>query len=167
MDNSVKELEKFSTTALLLNDLNLNQNDLVYKPVHLKQTIDTILLQQSANINAKNFKIDCPDCNDSIQIYGDKKLLELALAKTLEGIFMCYKDNTSLSFQFNAEQEQIQLIIEIDGQYEDVSVKHLDFERNLPLMLAKLIYKLHAFEIDAFKSKKEYLKISFIKPNNR
>ena len=163
LNYSVKQLEKFSSTALLLNDLKLNSNELVLEVVPLKQLIQNTLLQQSSTINSRNQKITLLETDKDMNILVEKKLLELALVKVIEAIVFSYKGGTQIKIIQQTDADFPEVIFEITGEYEDPAHEYLDINQNLPLMLAKLILELHSFELSIYcsASKKEYLKITF------
>ncbi len=163
LNSSVKQLEKYSSTAMLLNDLKLNSNELDVAPVSLQLLIDEALLQQSAAISSHNLQFEVETIADDLQVSGEKKLLVLALVKLFEAIISNYENGTKTLIDVNMDQGRIKMIIEVRGELNSESKEQLNFNQNLSLMLSKLILELHGFEISSYRSTSGngFIKITF------
>ncbi|PKP10019.1 MAG: hypothetical protein CVU09_08935 [Bacteroidetes bacterium HGW-Bacteroidetes-4] len=152
LNSSVKQLEKFSSTAVLLNDLKLNSNELDMAQVSLQRLVNEALLQQSAAISSHNLQFEMKPIASDLQVSGEKKLLVLALVKLFEAIISNYEKGTKTLIEVNQEHDRIKMILEVRGELDPESKEQLNFSRNLSLMLSKLILELHGFEISSYQS---------------
>lgn len=163
MDTSVKQLEKFATTALLLNDLKLSKNELEIQRLSLHSICDAILLEQSAIFNANNYLVAFSGCDKSYEIFGDRKLIELALTKVFEAIMVCHPQDTQVNIKVTTQDEKVQLQFDISGTTPEAQKSSMNFDQNLPLMLAQLVFKLHEVDMEFSNEGKthDHMKISF------
>ena len=101
--------------------------------------------------------------DEEYSVYGDKILIEMAIEKVLDAIIADYSTNTNITILIPEKHENLELLFEINGDYEDANQGQLDLNQSLSLMLAKLIFELNHIDLETFKSKtaKEFVKITF------
>lgn len=83
LKTSVDRLEKFSTTALLITQLNTNQL-ISNEEVDFTMLVQEILANMADKFAAKNLQLQSSFTNESCQIKGQKDLLQMAVRNILD-----------------------------------------------------------------------------------
>ena len=165
LDSSAKEIEKFAATALHITNLKLHRKDLVYHKIFIKEVIEQSIFQLSNNIVSKRLNFEISEVENQISVQGEPNLLTLGFSKLIETLIERYPEETTITISLNETDHEIELLMQgtsPSNSEEQRPIPKRD-EQNLELILARLVFELHAATLTFFQpaANHEFVKLAF------
>lgn len=163
MSISVKRLEKFSKSALLITELRTRKIVLDLTMTDLGSITDEVLKEKSENISLKNIRTikDLPI--DGIQLKCDQELIKICIDNIIDNAIKYTPNEGSIHISANQNSKYSSFIIKDDGQgiSEEMTKtlftlftpdNHIDNNAGLGLAITKLIMEAHNGSVKVYNS---------------
>jgi len=155
LDNSVKRLEKFASTALRITDLQTRACKLKPQLIDIVTMVEEIVGMSNSRIKKRALKIKKAFSPENLTFNADRELIELCLNNIIDNAFKHTGHNTTVSITAlkHGEEFIFQVADEGPGFHENIlkhyhklfniGEYHVDSNTGLDLALTRMIVDAH------------------------
>jgi two-component system, sensor histidine kinase and response regulator len=168
LDQSVKQIEKFSSYALQVTSFKTGKYQLNISKINLASLISFVILRFAETLKRKKAVLTV-EIDESFEFEGDHDALLTAFANIIETALLRINENGAISINATNNQENLQIIISDDGIILPQQIVEQNFDEykrdnNYPAKdigfdfnLAKLIIEYHkgSMQINSIPGKSE------------